>query len=259
MATAKYFFDDNVLIAYLDLCGTKFAYSRLPLAQQVERIGHVISRAIEGLDNGFGGEKKSLYVHMFADSLVVAERTPIENCAGKFVCWLLKFQYDVLQNSVSLELPGERALSEQKRYMPILSRAIVRRGQYFGLLFEEHQNSIDEILFNPSLIGGSSLLEMDADLKGLPMGTYIDVSILRECKIEEKRLIDVEASQLKFIKPLLGFDSLRSLFPAGAPENFADWISQLIEMTEDSKDFFNKLKPWADAVQGRLQSIKRHT
>jgi hypothetical protein len=196
---------------------------------------------------------------MFADSVVVAERTPIEDCAGKFIRWLLDFQYHVLQDSVGLELKGQRELSEQKRYMPILSRGIVGRGQYFGLLFEQHQNSIDEVLFNPSLLGGSSLLKMDTDLKGLPMGIYIDVPTLSTCQIEEGRLIEVEASRLKFIKPLPDFDSLRSLFPAGSPENFEDWISKLVEMAGDSQDFFNSLKPWADAVQGRLRSIKRRT
>jgi hypothetical protein len=110
---AKHISGDNVLIAYLDLCGTRFAYSQFPLKQQIERVAHVISTALEARDNAFGGNKKALYVHMFADSLVAAEKSSIDGCAEKFVQWLLKVQYQVLQNTVGLECVMEKAASKR--------------------------------------------------------------------------------------------------------------------------------------------------
>ena len=69
---AKYVYGEDLLIAYLDLCGTKYVYDNFELDQQIERITLVISKVLEGIDNNFGERKDSLYVHMYADSFVIS-------------------------------------------------------------------------------------------------------------------------------------------------------------------------------------------
>ena len=84
---AKYVRGEDILITYLDLCGTKYVYDNFELDQQIERITLVISKVLEGIDNNFGERKNSLYVHMYADSVVIAEkeRDSIKNCVDMFI------------------------------------------------------------------------------------------------------------------------------------------------------------------------------
>lgn len=252
---AKYVVGDKVLVAYLDLCGTRFAYSKLALEQQMERIGQVISVVHSELDTIFGKEQKSLYVHMYADSLTAAEKptNPIEGCATKFVKSLLRAQYQILCDSQSLEYRDQA--SNQKLYMPTLTRGLVMRGKYYGMLFEQSQTSMEDIFLNFSLVGGPAIVEMDKALKGLPPGVYIDTSVVREFQGTSK-LVNVQADQLKFVKPCAGFDELRRMTQG---KNLDDWVTQMIEASGNNDGFKSKLQAWADAVQGRLNLIKRST
>ena len=61
---AKYIRGKDILIAYLDICGTKYVYDNFDLDQQIERITRVISKVLECIDNSFGERKNSLYIHM---------------------------------------------------------------------------------------------------------------------------------------------------------------------------------------------------
>jgi hypothetical protein len=258
---AKYVYGSDLLIAYLDLCGTKYVYDNFDLSQQIERITRVISKVLEGIDNTFGQRKTSLYVHMYADSVVIAEkeRDSIENCSDKFVKLMLKLQYEIIIESQSLahSVKTDTHVIEPP-FMPILSRSLIKRGKYYGIITSELQNKMDDVFSNFSLVGGASIVEMDRDLKGLPMGTYIDNSILSELHIEKDRLIDVEGCQIKFVRPLKDFDSLRSIFSKDA-KDIDTLCSQLIESTEDKATFKSKLIPWLDAVQGRSNFIARRT
>lgn len=255
---AKYVYGGDLLIAYLDLCGTKYVYDNFDLDQQVERITRVISKVLDGIDNSFGERKNSLYVHMYADSVVIAEkkRDSIENCADKFIELMLKLQYEILMDSESLAHSVESNTDViEPPFMPILSRSLIRRGEYYGILTSEFQNNMDNVFSNFSLVGGASIFKMDRNLKGLPMGTYIDNSILSELHIEKDRLVDVRGNEIKFVKQPPKFDSLRSIFSGS--KDIDTWCMRLIESTGNSEDFKSKLIPWLDAVQGRRDFIAR--
>jgi len=145
--------------------------------------------------------------------------------------------------------------------MPILSRALIRRGSYYGLVTSS-ETHIDNLFTNFSLVGGSAIVEMDNILRGLPMGVYIDNSIIDELTIDSDRHVDVSDKQLKFVKPVHDFDSLRQIFAPyninyRGPESLDGWISQLIDSTGDNTEFKNMLIPWLDAVQGRRSIMSK--
>lgn len=257
---AKWVIGNEVLLAYLDLCGTKFFYKEFPLEQQKERIEQVVSSVRSELSEIFGNEQRSLYVHMYSDSLVAAEKEKdqIKDCATKLIQWLLQVQYRVLCNSQGLGDPIENNPYNKKRYMPTLTRGLVRRGKYFGMLFDKFGSSLGDTFINFSLVGGPTIVEMDKeDLRGLPMGTYIEKAIIAESRIQQDRLVDVKGNRIKFIKPPSGFYSSRGLFSEGSPAGFDAWIDAMIAASGDNDKFKSKLKPWSDAVQGRLPLIKR--
>jgi hypothetical protein len=95
---AKYIYGDKLLISYLDLCGTKSAYCKLHFEQQIERISQIIIKVLENIENTFNEDKQFLYVHMYADSVVIAERpeSKIKDCADKLLKLMLDIQYQIL-------------------------------------------------------------------------------------------------------------------------------------------------------------------
>ena len=255
--------DENFLLAYLDLTGTKYFYENSELPEQIERIQRVISVVPAEIENVFGEDKTNLFIHMYADSLVIAQTNLIEGCAGKLVELMLKIQYEALINSESNK-PKVKA-SEEQKFMPTLSRALVKRGPYYGMICTEMEQSIDKAFSSFSLIGGSAIIGMDKALKGLPMGTYIDASLITEAGIEQERLIDVtnkngsKFDALSFVKPGERFDFIRStLSPAhNSPADIKAWVEQMIERSGNDEHFRSKITPWVDVVRGSRQSICR--
>lgn len=250
---------ENFLLAYLDLTGTKRFYENSELAEQIERISQVVGVVHAEIDNTFGEDKTNLFVHMYADSLVIAQKKNlIESCARKLVELMLKVQYQVLLDSQFIKVKAKD--SEENKLMPTLSRALVKRGPYYGMICSEMEQSIDNIFSNFSLVGGSAIVEMNAALEGLPMGTYIDASLITEAGVEKERLIDItNESRSKFVKPLGRFDFLRSTFSPvqNGPADIKDWVEQLIRSSGNDEHFRNKITPWVDAVRGACQSICR--
>ena len=150
---ARTIVSDNVLLGYLDLCGTKAVYETLKLKEQLDRIIHAVSTAWTELSNVFGKDQESLYVHMFADSLVIAQRKQNEpdDCVNKLVDFLVLVQFQMLRHSQSFKIP-------------LLSRSVVKRGRYFGILFDHAGSKLGETVLNLSLVGGPSVVEMDKSL-----------------------------------------------------------------------------------------------
>ena len=251
-------FEENLLLAYLDLTGTKHFYENSELSQQIERISNVVSAVRAEIDNTFGEEKVSLFVHMYADSLVIAQKNLIDDCARKLVELMLKVQYQVLIDSQFNKVRAKD--SAENKLMPTLSRALVKRGPYYGMICSEKQQSIDNIFSNFSLIGGLAIIEMDKALEGLPMGTYIDASLITEAGIEQERLIDItDEIGSKFVKPGDGFDFLRSTLSSvqSGPADIKGWVEQLIRSSGNDKHFRSKITPWVNAVSGACQAISR--
>ena len=247
---------ENLLLAYLDLTGTKHFYENSELDEQIKRISQVISAVHAEIDSTFKESKEKLFVHMYADSLVIAEKNPIERCAQKLVDLMLKVQYQVLIDSQSIKLKVKA--SEEQKFMPTLSRALVKRGPYYGMICTELEQSIDNVFSNFSLIGGSAIIEMDKALKGLPMGTYIAASLITKAGIEEERLIGItNESGPKFVKPKEHFDFCRRTFPMGGPADIKEWVEQLIKSSGNYEHFRSKITPWVDVVRGARQSISR--
>jgi hypothetical protein len=257
LLSCRHVSDENFLLAYLDLTGTERFYKNSELPEQIERITQIVGAVHAEIDNTFEENKTNLFVHMYADSLVIAQKNLIEGCARKLVELMLKVQYQVLMDSQSNKFKAEA--SEEYKLMPTLSRALVKRGPYYGMICSEIQQSIDNIFSNFSLVGGSAIVEMNEALEGLPMGTYIDASLITEAGIEQERLIDItNESGSKFVKPGDGFDSLRTLFPIqNGPADIKDWVEQLIGSSGNDEHFRNKIIPWVDAVRGTCQSICR--
>jgi len=257
LLSCRHVSDENFLLAYLDLAGTERFYKNSELPEQIERITQIVGAVHAEIDNTFEENKTNLFVHMYADSLVIAQKNLIEGCARKLVELMLKVQYQVLMDSQSNKFKAEA--SEENKLMPTLSRALIKRGPYYGMICSEMQQSIDNIFSNFSLVGGSAIVEMNEALEGLPMGTYIDASLITEAGIEQERLIDItNESGSKFVKPGDGFDSLRTLFPIqNGPADIKDWVEQLIGSSGNDEHFRNKITPWVDAVRGTCQSICR--
>lgn len=117
---------ESILLAYLDLIGTTDFYEKSELPEQIGRISKVVGAVNTEIDNTFEENKTNLFVHMYADSLVIAEKNLIEGCARKLVELMLKVQYQVLLDSqfikVRAKATGEGIL------LPTLSRALVKRG-----------------------------------------------------------------------------------------------------------------------------------
>lgn len=239
---AKQIASNDALIGYLDLCGTKAVYRTLNLKEQLERIIVAVSNAWTELSNTFGTGQESLYVHMFADSLVIAQRhkSDPKDCLNKLVEYFVSVQFQMLRDS-------------QTHKIPILSRCIVKAGSYYGVLFEQLGSKLDDIFLNLSLVGGPTIVEMDEMLEGLPVGVYIDQSLASQYRYPS-RFVPVEGEQLIFVKPPEDFISFERLF--GGCE-FDQWIKEMIDRTNDDQEFKNKLQPWADAIQDRSASIQR--
>jgi hypothetical protein len=89
----------DVLLAYLDLIGTKCFYENSELPEQIERISQVVGAVHAEIDNTFEENKTNLFVHMYADSLVIAQKNLIEGCARKLVELMLEVQYQLLLDS----------------------------------------------------------------------------------------------------------------------------------------------------------------
>jgi hypothetical protein len=258
LLNCRYVSDENFLLAYLDLTGTKRFYENSELPEQIERISQVVGAVHAEIDNTFEENKTNLFVHMYADSLVIAQKNLIEGCARKLVELMLKVQYQVLMDSRSNKFKAKA--SEENKLMPTLSRALVKRGPYYGMICSEMQQSIDNIFSNFSLVGGSAIVEMNKALEGLPMGTYIDASLITEAGVEKERLIDVtNESGSKFVKPRDDFDFMRkTLSPIqNGPADIKDWVEQLIMSSGNDEHFRNKITPWVDSVRGACQSICR--
>ena len=240
--SAKRIASNDVLIGYLDLCGTKAVYKTLRLEQQLDRIFEAVSNVWTELSNAFGTGQDSLYVHMFADSLVIAQRDKSDpkDCLNKLVEYFVSVQLQMLRHS-------------QTHKIPILSRCIVKVGSYYGILFEQLGSKLDDVFLNLSLVGGLTIIEMDKILKGLPVGVYIDQSLTPQYH-DPSRLIPVEGEQLQFVKPPESFISFERLF---GNQDFDTWVNDMIDRSNGDQEFEGKLKPWADAVQNRLTSIQR--
>lgn len=169
---------------------------------------------------------------------------------------MLKVQYQVLLDSQFIKVKAQDSGGD--KLMPTLSRALVKRGPYYGMICGEMQQSIDNIFSNFSLVGGSAIVEMDKALEGLPMGTYIDASLITEAGIEQERLIGItNESGLKFVKPKEHFDFCRGTFPMGGPADIKEWVEQLIKSSGNDEHFRAKIIPWVDAVSGACQTISR--
>lgn len=233
----KFIAEENVLIGFLDLCGTVATYEKLDLRQQVERISHVVSQAWAELSNSFGDDHRSLYVHMFADSIVIAQRSKEkpEDCLNRLVHYLLTLQFKML-----------------KYDPPTLCRGMLRKGRYYGILFQ-HETKIDDVSMNFSLVGGPTIVEMDRELKGLPAGVYIDRSLAPEYK-DSSKLVQVDAAQLDFVKPPESFLSFEEIWEN---HDLDQWVEEMIEASERNEYFISKIKPWADAVAGKSALIRR--
>ena len=257
--SCKHVCDENSLLAYLDLTGTKHFYENSELPEQIERVKRVICAVNAEIDTTFfEADKTNLFVHMYADSLVIAQKSLIEGCARKLVELMLKVQYQVLMDSQLNKVKAKD--SEESKLMPTLSRALVKRGPYYGMICSEMQQSIDDIFSNFSLVGGSAIIAMNKALEDLPMGTYIDASLITEAGIEQERLIDItDEIGSKFVKPGDGFDFLRSTLSSvqSGPADIKGWVEQLIRSSGNDKHFRSKITPWVNAVSGACQAISR--
>ena len=248
----KYIMGEKKIIAYLDLCGTKDIYDNFDLPQQVKRITIVLSNILGEIDNVFGDNKKNIYLHMYADSLVIAEKEEkvLQNYLKNILSFLLRVQYQILIDSE--DLTNSTAPDDKTDYMPILSRSIIKRGNYFGILANP-SSDINDLFSNFSIVGGSTIVEMDNMLNGLPFGTFIEKTLLEELNIDKKRTIEVTNENLYFIKPENDFDFLRELF---SNSSFDNWCKDMINKS-GSSIFKSKLKSWVDIIQGRQLNIEK--
>lgn len=256
--------NDNALLAYVDLCGTKNFYK-----QNIESIKEQADWLFKALLETFSEEfydefskelPKNFYVNIYADSIIICERISTEKIIERLVKFLLSFQY---------------------RLFPIPSRALVSRKPFFSWHMEAAEDSsiLAAKFTSISLCGGKGIISSDEMLRGLPVGVYMSKNLIDKLdKGQQKRMLKVKNEDLYFVKQNIDTDSLFSNLDSEDLDECwhmqgselesclwekmeARWKKTLIDDQSgnyaDDKDIKDKWEPWILAHAGKISEIKK--
>jgi hypothetical protein len=240
--------ENEALIAFIDLLGTRKLYENIPTEKQAKKILYgLLSRFDIKFAQRFKGIEQNFDVSIFSDSILISERKTTLRIIEKLVEFLLCYQADLFL------------------YLDLLSRAVVIKDSFFSLKMTDP--SPESILGSPytsvSLFGGKSVKAEDY-LKGLPMGVYVSRAIEKDLSAEQKkRVVAIRNDKnLVFIKQkhdIVHFlpDKYEMTFVLLNRRPNADnkAILDSLKACDSDKDRLKKLKPWVLVHRGKQKQI----
>jgi len=240
--------DDNALLAYIDLLGTKSFYqdSALSIEEKAKMLYEtLLERFLVAFKNCFDEAEisENFYINIYADSIMICERTRTENMVEKLISFLLKYQLELMSECNP----------------PILSRAIVGRSSYFSLHIDPASNNpfMGFKNIDISLCGGRGMVYLDSRLNDLPVGIYLCDSLNNESNIDNKRIIkvEVECRKLSFIKQV--HKELESPINYFFPHKTKlEVIRDFFEKSSD-EELKSKLEQWVLVHEERITEIRK--
>lgn len=225
-------YEDNALIAFIDLLGTRKLYETMMTEDQANKVLYVLLGEFDIKFSEYFTEKErkeNFDVSIFADSIVISERLSTSNVIERLVDFLLAYQESILGN---FESP---------------SRAIIIKDSFFS--FKLKDITSESILGSPyttiSLCGGKGVRFADKYISGLPIGVYVTDIIKKNLSDDQKsRVVPVQGESLCFIKkttPIMPY----------IPDDTLDYVTkdrevilESLKKTIPDKDSFEKMAPW---------------
>jgi hypothetical protein len=183
-------YENNALIAFIDLLGTRALYeSPLPVQDQAQKVfNELIGQFDIKFCTHFSAEQiqTDFDVSIFGDSIVISQRKKTPKAVERLANFLLDYHADLLLN----------------RHSP--SRAVLTRDSFFS--FKITDASERSIIGSPyttvSLCGGRGIVKCACDyLKGLPIGVYVTHRIKTDLNGEQRAsLVPVKHESLCLLK-----------------------------------------------------------
>ncbi|MEK6698351.1 MAG: hypothetical protein AABZ10_04825 [Nitrospirota bacterium] len=241
----KRVYENDALIAFIDLLGTRKLYQSTLAEDQANKVLNVLLGEFDiKFSEYFSSEeiKENFDVSIFADSIAISERVSTSKIIERFLDFLLAYQEDLLVNYNSP------------------SRAILIKDSFFS--FKMTDASAESILGSPyttiSLCGGKGIRFAHDCLEGLPIGVYVTDIIKKDLNAEQQaRIIPVQGEELSFIKkkttimPYVPYNTL-ALISADSKT-----ISESLKACFPDKDAFEKMTPWILVHLGKENEIIR--
>ncbi len=229
-------FENDALIAFIDLLGTRKLYESTSAEKQAQKaLSDLLDKFDIKFSEYFSEEeiKQNFDISIFADSIVISERKTTQKVIERLVDFLLDYQEDLLLNNNSP------------------SRAILFKDSFFS--FKITGASTKSILGSPytniSLCGGRGIKFAHDCLKGLPIGVYVTDNIKKDLNTEQRtRLIPVKNETLSFVKKKTGIEhflpnTTLDILIKGTNIRRKTIIDSLRTSFSD-KDAFEKMAPW---------------
>ncbi|MGA3207963.1 MAG: hypothetical protein ABSE05_09055 [Syntrophales bacterium] len=245
----KRVFENDALIVFIDLLGTRKFYETGLAEQQAQKIlRSLLSQFAISFSKHFKKDEieQSFDVSIFADSIVASPRKSISNIVERLVDFSLSYQ---------------AALHLKKVY----SRATIVKDTFFS--FKMTDPSPKSILGSRytsiSLCGGKGIKLAHDSLEGLPIGVYVTEGIKNDLSAEQKkRAIPVKDESLLFIKQKW---NIVNFLPAEAvdlltknPNAQRKTIRHSLKASHPDEEALEKLSQWVYVHLGRQNKIIRY-
>lgn len=242
-------YEDDALIAFIDLLGTHKLYQNTLAEDQANKVLEVLLGEFDiKISEYFSTEeiKENFDVSIFADSIVISERVSTSKIIERLVDFLLDYQEDLLINFRSP------------------SRAILIKDSFFS--FKITDAVTVSILGSPytniSLCGGRGISFAHNCLEGLPIGVYVTDIIKKDLNaVQRTRVIPVKDETLSFIKkktdgiPFLPRETHDLLIKK--PNAGRKAIMDSLKASFPDKEAFEKWTPWILVHLGKKNEIIR--
>ena len=249
----KRVFENDSLIAFIDLLGTCKFYESGLAEQQAQKTLHVLLGLFDiSFSKYFKNEiAENFDVSIFADSIVVSQRIGNSSIVESLVDFSLGYQAALLLKGVP-------------------SRATIVRDSFFSFKMSGAcKASILESKYTTiSLCGGKGIKLAHDSQEGLPIGVYVSERIVNDLSVEQqKRAVPVKDDRnLFFIKQkhdvlafLLSLSEKTFLLLNNHPDASTMAIRRSLKTSHPEKEARNKLLPWILVHLGRENEIHRRT
>jgi len=243
-------FENDALIAFIDLLGTRKLCENTSAEEQAEKTLRALLEELDIVFSEHFGEseiKEKFDVSIFADSIVISQRTRTRKIVERLVEFSLQYQAHLLLN---LHSP---------------SRALLTKDSFFSFKMTgaSPKSILGSVYTDISLCGGKGINFAHDNLKGLPIGVYVTGRVREELSSELKnRVVPVRKDEnLFFIK------QKNSIIPF-LPDKTVDLLNRnanagrkgirdSLKASDSDEDALKKLLPWVLVHLGRENEIIR--
>jgi hypothetical protein len=241
-------YNKDPIIVYIDLLGTsKYWRSTVPTEHQARAILQALLSDFHIVFNKHFDSyetKDSFDVNIFIDSIVISQRKSVKNAIERIVNFSLSYQLYLLQK----ETPN---------------RVIIIKEAFFSykLGYTSDNSILGSKYTSVCICGGRGIISAHEHQKGLPIGVYVDSSIL--CKLSKEHIIRIvgvrENKGIYFIKQKCDITSLlpdnTQKLILNKPSVGIRSIRRSLEVTIKDKDRINKYLPWILVHMGKENEI----